>query len=116
MSRVVSRCVMPKTIEAQSANTNAALKWLSVMVIDASGKVARLQSVIVWVVSSPCHFATLKLFPSLLLPDRDVICISDRNKIQQSSDDHELCSVIRGCELDRSLAPIVGKRQNVERA
>src|SRR5579864_442829 len=52
----------------------------------------------------------------LLLPNRNVICIGDRDKVQQSSDDHKLRAVIRGCEGDRALTPIHCQRDNVEPA
>ena len=42
----------------------------------------------------------------LLLPNRDVISIGDRNEIQQPRDNHEFRSVIGSREGNRTLTPI----------
>src|SRR5580700_11516818 len=90
MSRVVSRCVMPKTIEANRANTKAALKWVRWMII---------------------------VFPrSLFFPDGDVVGVGHRNEVQQSSDDHELGSVVGDGESDCALASVHGEGDDIHPA
>src|SRR5580700_6386120 len=69
---------MPNTTDAKSANTRAALKCVSWMVI---------------------------ILRSLFFPDGDVVSVRHRDEIQQTGDDHELGSVIGSCESDCSLSP-----------
>src|ERR1700723_273924 len=53
---------------------------------------------------------------SSLFPDRNVISVRYRNKIQQPRHDHELRSVIGGGKGNRALAAIHRQRHNIHSA
>ncbi len=103
MARVVSRCVMPNTMEANRANTTTALKWLRCSVIELPQRGGSgLTTDDGWLMAA-----------SLFFPDRDVVGVGDRNEVQQSGDDHEFCSVVGGGEGDGALAPVLRERDDV---
>src|ERR1039458_84836 len=54
--------------------------------------------------------------PSLFFPDGDVVGVGYRNEVQQSSDNHELGSIIGDGESDGALAPVHGESHNVHSA
>src|SRR5579864_9256422 len=53
---------------------------------------------------------------SLFFPNGNVIRVGDRDKVQQSRDDHEFRAIVRRGKRDRALAPVVGQCQDIKSA
>src|SRR5882724_608206 len=79
---------MPKTTDANSEKSTAALKWESSRVI--------------------------RLFRSQFLSDRDMVGIGNTDEIQKSRDDQEFGSVIRRRVRDCAVPPVLHAGHNVK--
>src|SRR5713226_4807653 len=87
---------MPKTTEANTENSRAALKWESSRVI----------------FSFPSCFH----FPSRLLPDGDVVGVGHTDEVQQTRDDDVLGAVIGGGVRDGTRSPVHGPGDDIQAA